>query len=65
MKYYAQDMSKQVVFLTQTQRNFKTLDNYDYVDFAYITTDFKSRELPTPIASWILVKDKVTIMKRL
>ncbi len=28
LKYYAQDMSKQVIFLTQTRRNFKTLDNY-------------------------------------
>ncbi len=35
----------------------------DYVDFAYIATDFKPRKLPTPIAGWIFVKDEVTIMK--
>ncbi len=35
----------------------------DYVDFAYIATDFKPRKLPTPIAGWIFIKDKVTIMK--
>ncbi len=36
----------------------------DYVDFAYIATDFKPRKLPTPIAGWIFVKDEVTIMKQ-
>lgn len=36
----------------------------DYVDFAYIATDFKPRKLPTPIAGWIYVKDDVTIMKQ-
>ena len=36
----------------------------DYVDFVYIATDFKPRKLPTPIAGWIYVKDKVTIMKK-
>jgi hypothetical protein len=35
----------------------------DYVDFAYIATDFKPRKLPTPIAGWIFVQDEVTIMK--
>ena len=35
----------------------------DYVDFAYIATDFKPRKLPAPIAGWIFVKDEVTIMK--
>jgi hypothetical protein len=35
----------------------------DYVDFAYIATDFKPRKLPTSIAGWIFVKDEVTIMK--
>ena len=35
----------------------------DYVDFAYIATDFKPRKLPTQIAGWIFVKDEVTIMK--
>lgn len=36
----------------------------DYVDFVYIATDYKPRKLPTPIAGWIHVKDKVTIMKQ-
>ena len=35
----------------------------DYVDFAYIATDFRPRKLPTPLAGWVLVKDDVTIMK--
>ena len=35
----------------------------DYVDFAYIATDFKPRKLPTQIAGWIFVKDDVTVMK--
>ena len=35
----------------------------DYVDFVYIATDFKPRKLPTPIAGWIHVKEKVSIMK--
>ena len=35
----------------------------DYVDFVYIATDFKPRKLPTPIAGWILVEDKVAVMK--
>ena len=35
----------------------------DYVDFAYIATDFKPRKFPTTIAGWIFVKDEVTIMK--
>lgn len=35
----------------------------DYVDFVYIATDFKPRKLPSQIAGWVLVKDKITIMK--
>lgn len=35
----------------------------DYVDFAYVATDFRPRKLPTPLAGWILVENKVTIMK--
>ncbi|MBS3925963.1 MAG: hypothetical protein KGZ34_04655 [Nitrosarchaeum sp.] len=35
----------------------------DYVDFAYIATDFKPRKLPTSLAGWIFVDEEVTIMK--
>lgn len=39
------------------------LDIKDYVDFAYIATDFKPRKLPISLAGWILVKNEVTVMK--
>ncbi len=35
----------------------------DYVDFAYIATDFKPRKLPTSSAGWIFVENEVTVMK--
>jgi len=35
----------------------------DYIDFAYIATDFKPRKLPTSLAGWVFVEDKVTVMK--
>ncbi len=35
----------------------------DYIDFAYIATDFKPRKLPISLAGWVFVEDKVTVMK--
>ena len=39
------------------------LNIVDYVDFAYIATDFKPRKLPISLAGWIYVHDEVVIKK--
>ena len=35
----------------------------DYVDFVYIATDYKPKKLPTSLAGWIFVENKITVMK--
>ena len=35
----------------------------DYIDFAYIATDFQPKKLPISLAGWIFVENKVTVMK--